>query len=164
MRARGFTHTSINADDAEVSARFYEELFGLERIPAPWFGFPVVWLRLGDLQLHLFQREGCTAPSNHHIGIDVDDFDGYLAKAQAMGVVDEATISAARVLPSGEVQSYIRDPAGNLVEVNCPDVTTLAPETQARLRRLEDDFPQTGANLVARIYLEPEAAPASFAR
>jgi catechol 2,3-dioxygenase-like lactoylglutathione lyase family enzyme len=155
MRATGFTHTSINAVDAEESARFYEELFGLTRVPAPNFGFPVVWLRVGDLQLHLFQREGATAPPYHHIGIDVDDFDGFLAKAEEMGVADAGTVSAARVLPSGEVQAYIRDPGGNLVEVDWPDVSTLAPETQGRLRRLEDNHPQDTENRAARIYMDP---------
>ena len=28
-------------------------------------------------------------------------------------------------LPDGAVQLYVRDPAGNLVEINWPDVTTL---------------------------------------
>jgi YD repeat-containing protein len=152
MRAKGFTHTSIHANDPEESARWYEQLFGLERVPAPNFGFPVLWLRLGDLQLHLFQRD-VEAPTYHHIGIDVDDFDSFLARAGELGVVDEQTISSARVLPSGEVQAYVRDPAGNLVEVDWPDVSTLAPETQARLRRLEDDFPQESENISARLYL-----------
>jgi YD repeat-containing protein len=153
--ARGFTHTSIHAEDLEASARFYEQLFGLERIPAPNFGIPVIWLRLGDLQLHLFHRDDATAPAYHHIGIDVDDFPGFLEKAEALGVIDEETISQARVLASGEVQAYVRDPAGNLVEVNWPDVTTLDETVAARLIRLDDLVPQTGEARTARLYLEP---------
>jgi YD repeat-containing protein len=155
MRAKGFTHTSIHAEDPEASARWYEELFGLERIPAPNFGHTVLWLRVGDLQLHLFQRPQATAPQWHHIGIDVDDFDAVLSRAEELGAVDTDAWASARVLPSGEVQAYLRDPSGNLVEVDWPDVTTLAPETQARLRRLEDDQPQDEENRVARLYLEP---------
>jgi catechol 2,3-dioxygenase-like lactoylglutathione lyase family enzyme len=155
MKARGFTHTSIHADDAERSARFYEELFGLERVPAPNFGYRVVWLRLGDLQLHLFEREGVAAPVWHHIGVDVDDFDAFLARADELGVLDDDARGSMRVLPSGEVQIYVHDPSGNRVEVDWPDAATLAPETQARLRRLEDVHPQDAENRRARLYMEP---------
>ena len=34
--------------------RFYEELFGMERLPTPNFGLKIRWLGLGDQQLHLF--------------------------------------------------------------------------------------------------------------
>ena len=66
MRATGFNHVSVSARDLEESARFYEELFGLERLPTPTFGNPVVWFRLGDGQLHLFQRGAAEAPQFHH--------------------------------------------------------------------------------------------------
>jgi lactoylglutathione lyase len=65
IKATGFTHTSVHADDLDESVRFYNELFGMEEIPAPDFPFPVRWLRLGDLQLHLFQSED-PAPKGHH--------------------------------------------------------------------------------------------------
>ena len=49
-----YTHVSIPTRDADRAARWYQELFGLEELPAPNFGFPVRWLRIGDLQLHLY--------------------------------------------------------------------------------------------------------------
>ena len=68
MRATGFNHVSIHAIDLEESVRFYTEVFGMERIPTYTFAFPVQYLRLGDLQLHLFQRERRRAgvPSHRH--------------------------------------------------------------------------------------------------
>jgi catechol 2,3-dioxygenase-like lactoylglutathione lyase family enzyme len=54
MKATGFTHTSVHAYDLDESVQFYQKLFGMEEIPAPDFPFAVRWLRLGDLQLHLF--------------------------------------------------------------------------------------------------------------
>ena len=54
MRARGFTHVSISATDLEESVRFYEAFFAMEEVPSPDFSGPVRWLRVGDLQLHLF--------------------------------------------------------------------------------------------------------------
>ncbi len=81
MRANGFTHTSIHAHDLEESARFYTELFGMEEVPAPDFPFPVKWLRVGNLQLHLFLSEE-PAPTAHHFGLDVDDFEAVYRKAK----------------------------------------------------------------------------------
>ena len=52
----------------------------------------------------------------------------------------------------GWVQMYIRDPAGNLVEIDWPDVTTLDPTVSADIRRLEDEVPQTGEAGKATIY------------
>jgi lactoylglutathione lyase len=125
MRTTGFTHTSVHAYDLDESARFYQELFGMEEIPAPDFPFPVRWLRVGDLQLHLFQSEEA-APSAHHFGLDVDDFEATYQKAQELGVTEgEGYFSKVYELPDGAVQLYLRDPAGNLVEVNWPDVSTL---------------------------------------
>ena len=57
MKARGLTHVSVHAYNLEESARFYMEVFGMEEIPAPNFSSPVRWLRVGDLQLHLFQSD-----------------------------------------------------------------------------------------------------------
>lgn len=125
MRATGFTHASVHARDLDESARFYKELFDMEDIPAPDFPFQVRWLRVGDLQLHLIQGEEA-APPAHHVGIDVDDFEAAYLKAKELDVREkEGYFSNLYELPDGAVQMYVRDPAGNLVEVNWPDVTTL---------------------------------------
>ena len=47
MTAISINHVSIHAQDLERSAAFYEQLFGMQRIPTPTFAFPVAWLRLG---------------------------------------------------------------------------------------------------------------------
>jgi lactoylglutathione lyase len=125
MKVTGFTHISVHAHDLDESVRFYTELFGMEEIPAPGFPFPVRWLRVGDLQLHLFQSDD-PAPQGHHFGIEVDDFEATYEKVQEMGVQEESGyFSNVFELPDGAVQLYVRDPAGNMVEVNWPDVTTL---------------------------------------
>jgi catechol 2,3-dioxygenase-like lactoylglutathione lyase family enzyme len=125
MKATGFTHTSIHAHDLDESVRFYEEVFGMEEIPAPDFPFPVRWLRLGDLQLHLFQSDEA-APRGHHFGIEVDDFGAAYEKVKEVGArIREGYFSKLYELPDGAVQMYLRDPAGNMVELNWPDVSTL---------------------------------------
>ena len=125
MRATGFTHVSVHANDLEESARFYRELFGMEEVPAPDFPFPVRWFQVGDLQLHLFQSDS-PAPSGHHFGLDVNDFEAVYQKVRELGAVDGSDyFSYVYELPDGAVQLYLRDPAGNMVEVNYSDVEKL---------------------------------------
>jgi catechol 2,3-dioxygenase-like lactoylglutathione lyase family enzyme len=85
MRTTGFTHVSINAHDLDESVRFYQELFGMEEVPAPEFPFPIRWLRAGDLQLHLVESED-TAPGVHHFGLEVDDFEAAYQKVRELGI------------------------------------------------------------------------------
>ena len=83
------------------------------------------WLKVGTLQLHLFTSEE-TAPISHHFGLDVEDFEAVYLKAKEVGAqVQEGYFSKVYELPDGAVQLYLRDPAGNMVEVNYPDATAL---------------------------------------
>jgi catechol 2,3-dioxygenase-like lactoylglutathione lyase family enzyme len=125
MRTNGFTHVSVHAHDLEESARFYRDLFGMEEVPSPDFPFPVRWLKVGILQLHLFLSDE-TAPSGHHFGLDVDDFEAVYLRAKKMDAqVAEGYFSKVYELSDGAVQLYLRDPAGNMVEVNHPDAAAL---------------------------------------
>lgn len=153
MRATGFTHMSVPARDLEEASRFYKELFGMEEVPAPNLCSPVRWLRVGDLQLHLFQSDA-PAHGRHHFGVDVDDFEAAYKKAMDLGIRSGEDFSAGVYeLPDGAVQMYIRDPSGNLVEVNWPDISTL---DRSVVRGIEKrDIPQTGDALRAKLYLVP---------
>jgi lactoylglutathione lyase len=137
-------HVSIHADDLEESARFYEHVFEVERLPTPTFGdTTVLWLSFGEQQLHLFARE-TGPPRYHHFGIEVDDFEAVYARAQKLGVLESTTFgrAALRELPDGSVQMYLRDPAGNLIEVDWPDATALDRSIVSELTRLADDVDQ----------------------
>jgi YD repeat-containing protein len=152
VKATRINHVSVHAVDIEESIRFYTEVFGMELIPSPDFGTPVEWLRLGDQQLHLFLRETET-PRYHHLGIDVDDFEAVYRTAKERGLLDRTMgRDAIRSHPAGWVQMYLRDPAGNLVEVDWPDISTLDPEVAAEIARLEDDVPQAGEAAQATLY------------
>jgi catechol 2,3-dioxygenase-like lactoylglutathione lyase family enzyme len=154
MLATGFNHVSINAKDIEESTRFYVEVFGMETIPTYTFAFPVQYLRLGDLQLHLFERD-TDAPEFHHIGINVDDFEETFRRARDLGILEQNTFFQDMYeLPDGSVQMYLRDPAGNLVEVDWPDVTTLDRSLFPELKRLADTVEQTPESAGATLYLE----------
>ncbi len=153
MRATGINHVSIVADDLEESARFYAELFGMERVATARFPENVLWLKVGPQQLHLFRVEGDEPAARHHFGMDVEDFDAVYRKAKGLGVLDaEAWGAAFRGHPAGWVQLYLRDPAGNLVEVNWPDASTLDPEILAEMTPLESMAHQDGEAANATLY------------
>jgi catechol 2,3-dioxygenase-like lactoylglutathione lyase family enzyme len=136
----------------EESLRFYIEVLGMERLPSPDFSQHVEWLRLGEQQLHLFKRDA-PAPEFHHIALDVDDFEAAYLKAKELSVLEERAFGGAvRELPDGAVQMYIRDPAGNLVEVDWPDVSTLDRTVIPTIPRLVDERPQTGEAAQATLY------------
>ena len=153
--ATSLNHVSIGASDLEASARFYVEVLGLERIPSPNFGTPTCWLRAGDLQLHLFERS-VTAPTYHHFGLTVQDFEGVYRKVEQLGLMDTTTMGAGiRELPDNSVQMYLRDPAGNLVEVDFPDSSHLDSRVIGSLPKLADEYPQSEENRRASLFLGP---------
>jgi catechol 2,3-dioxygenase-like lactoylglutathione lyase family enzyme len=128
-------HVSIHAEDLESSVRFYEDLLGLQRLATPDFGYPVQWLRLGDQQLHIFQRP-TAAPALHHLAVDVDDLQGSWLRARDMGIFDRERGATIRRLPDGSAQMYVRDPAGNLVELDHPDAAALDESVVGKLGRV----------------------------
>jgi catechol 2,3-dioxygenase-like lactoylglutathione lyase family enzyme len=153
LKATRINHVSIPADDLDTSARFYQELFGAERIPTAKFPGPVLWLRVGQQQLHLFESGGDEPQLRQHFAFDVDDFDAAYTKAKEMGILDTSAFGAPlRSHPAGWVQLYVRDPAGNLLEIDCPDAGALSPETLAEVLPLEDSVEQTGDAVVATLY------------
>jgi catechol 2,3-dioxygenase-like lactoylglutathione lyase family enzyme len=121
MRAAGLNHVSVVAHDLEESVRFYVEVLGLEPLPTPDFGFPVQWLRAGALQVHLFERPD-DPPSHAHFAFEVDDVVASYERARELGILDRTSFGyAIAELPGGEAQLYIRDPAGNLLELDHPE-------------------------------------------
>jgi len=152
VRATALNHVSISATDLEESTRFYERVFGMQRIPTPRFKDATVqWLRVGELQLHIFVDD-VAAPRRHHIGLTIDDFD---AAYKAVKGLSSAEFGWQLVeLPSGQLQLYFRDPGGNLIELNWPDVRTIDRSRYPELIRLEDEVPQPPSAEGARLYLD----------
>ena len=157
MSGRGLNHVSVVAHELEESIAFYREVFGMEELPTPDFGFPVRWLRLGGLQLHLFERPD-DAPVYAHFAIEVDDVVALIRTAQARGILDDTTFGYAMAeLPGGEAQVYLRDPAGNLIEVDHLDGAAARAAIPEMIllseRRPQPDGP------IPRLFLSSEEAP-----
>jgi catechol 2,3-dioxygenase-like lactoylglutathione lyase family enzyme len=152
VKATRINHVSISARDLEESVRFYVEVFGLERVPTPDFGFPVQWLRLGDTQLHVFEHTQREAPISHHVAIEVDDYEAVLRIVRERGIEDRTTFGHWLYrLPDGAAQLYLRDPGGNLIEVDHPDAEALDPDLTAEIRPLPR--PQTGEAAQATLWI-----------
>ncbi len=152
MGATGINHVSIVAKDLAESTRFYQDVFGLEPLPSPNFGHPVHWFKLGEAQLHLFQRS-TDAPMYGHLGLNVGNFESVYAEAERRGIFDTETFGHHLMeLPNNVVQLYIRDPSGNLLEIDWPDARTLPPRIAKQLRRLVDRFPQSEENMSANLF------------
>ena len=146
-------HVSVNALDLQQSVDFYVDLLGAERIATPNFGIPVQWLALGRTQLHLFERD-LKPTSHHHLGITVDDLEPVYRAAERRGAFDDEAFRNRLVeLPGDVVQLYVRDPAGNLVEIDHHGADRLPEDLRARLKGLWDFNPQDDEQMSARLFV-----------
>jgi catechol 2,3-dioxygenase-like lactoylglutathione lyase family enzyme len=146
-------HVSVNARDLNESIAFYAELFGAEPIPSPNFGVPVQWLAVGRTQLHLFERD-LQPTSHHHFAITVDDLEPVYRAADRRQAFDRRAFGNHLVeLPGDVVQLYLRDPAGNLVEVDQSGVARLPDDLRAQLKGLWDFNPQSDEQMRGRLFL-----------
>jgi catechol 2,3-dioxygenase-like lactoylglutathione lyase family enzyme len=154
--ATGLNHVSVSATDFDASIRFYRELLGAEAIPTPNFGFPVQWLRLGEHQLHLFDRPGST-PRYHHFAVTVavEDLASIYPRAERLGALDRTTFGHHLYeLPGDCAQLYLRDPSGNVVELDALGASRLPDAVRADLKRLADVHPQGPEHQRATLFLK----------
>jgi catechol 2,3-dioxygenase-like lactoylglutathione lyase family enzyme len=150
-------HVSVNALDLQESVDFYVELLSAEPIPTPNFGLPVQWLALGRTQLHLFERD-LRPTSHHHLGITVDDLTPPYRVAERRDAFDRETFGSHLVqLPGDVVQLYVRDPAGNLVELDMHGADRLAPELRDQVLGLWERNPQSEDNMRGRLFVPAHA-------
>ena len=151
--AVGLNHVSVVAHELEEPTRFYVDVLGLEPVPTPTFGFPVRWLKAGDLQVHLFERPD-QPPTYAHFAFTVDDIVAVYERARALGILDHTSFGyAIAELPGGEAQLYIRDPSGNLLELDHPD-GAVAREQIEEMVLLSERLPQPDGP-VPRLFLAP---------
>jgi catechol 2,3-dioxygenase-like lactoylglutathione lyase family enzyme len=145
-------HVSIVAHDLETSLHFSVDELDLVPLPTPDFGFPVVWLNAGNCQVHLFERPG-EPPSHAHFGLEIGEFMPIYRRMKELGVLDQVTFGNAMYeLPDGGIQMYVRDPAGNLVELDHPDASSIPQDEVPEYKRLSDLRPQEGEAAIATLW------------
>jgi len=147
-------HVSVSAQNLRESADFYVELLGATPIPNPNFGVPVEWLALGDrTQLHLFER-AAQPVSHQHFAVSVDDLESAYRVAERRDAFDRTAFGNHLVeLPGDVVQLYVRDPAGNLVEIDQHGAARLPDDLRAQLKPIWEINPQNAENMRGRLFV-----------
>jgi catechol 2,3-dioxygenase-like lactoylglutathione lyase family enzyme len=102
--------------DLGRSRQFYSGILGLKEKPRPDFDFPGAWYDLGDCELHLIgTKEVLPAAASRpardfHVSFLIEDYEGTKQALEKAGV-------AYREGSSGLAQIFVRDPDGNLIEL-----------------------------------------------
>ena len=115
----GYSHVAICVSDAERSKEFYGQTLGLPEIPRPGMDFPGGWFVIGDLQLHLMQRE-MTGGEVRGIGphfalyIPTEDFHDEVERLRGAGVA--ITREPEQRDGDGIWAAFCADPDGNTIE------------------------------------------------
>jgi catechol 2,3-dioxygenase-like lactoylglutathione lyase family enzyme len=101
----------IVPSELETCVAFYRAL-GFDRVdPPPALADRFVWLERGGTQIHLEPVAGAR-PEAGHVGILVDPYPETIERLRAEGYDVEP-----RAEHWGSPRAYVRDPAGNLVEI-----------------------------------------------
>ncbi|MDP1818879.1 MAG: VOC family protein [Acidimicrobiales bacterium] len=109
----GIHHVTIVVNDLDAARRFYGDGLGLDEIDRPDFEAQGFWLQLGAQQLHVSQGDEA-APSRNHIALSVEGLDNAVAHLEAQG----NPVRRGRDIVGAGRQAFLRDPWGNLIELN----------------------------------------------
>jgi len=120
------SHISVTVTNLEDAKAFYGGVLGLREIPRPDFRFPGAWYALdGDLALHITVKD--TMPVRSADPRRFDTRDPHFALAVADADETHARLRATSLpfydfadTPTGLRQLFIRDPAGNMIELIGP--------------------------------------------
>lgn len=118
MKAIAIDHVQLTVPpELEVVCRdFYANVLGLREIPKPaaLMDRGGYWFEIGEVQLHIAIEAGATgAGSKRHLCLRVADLAA--ARAALSGV--KMTITEEPITANGLERFFIRDPAGNRLEI-----------------------------------------------
>lgn len=110
----GLQHVSLETRpaDAEAEVAFWA-LLGFDRVASPAaLRDRATWLQSGATQIHLLHADDPVTPPRGHVAVVAPAFDGTIALLEHAGHATEP-----RTPHWGAPRSYVRSPAGHLVEV-----------------------------------------------
>lgn len=112
-------HIAVWVRDLESSARFYEEVFGLERVGAETISLGSgIYLSDGVINLALLKPAGSNDETHvgaHHFGFIVDDIDETRKKIEAHGGTFAFTLGDPG---KHNFESKFKDPEGVLFDIS----------------------------------------------
>lgn len=124
-------HVNLTVGDLAEAVSFYTGVLGFGLAPTPDLGFPAQFIAVNGYQeIHLNELDD-VRPERAHFCVRVADFNAVFRRAKAAGVIDTRTWGHARRLANGVMQLFVRDPAGNLVEIACDADQPVDPEILA---------------------------------
>ena len=120
IRVVGLHHANVRLQTQEQALDFYGRVLGLERDPGMPFNEdrPLIWWNIGKgAQLHtpIGARISTTASGGqipNHFALAVEDVNEARRTLEAEGIAFDE-----QVLPGRGLQLFVRDPAGNMVEL-----------------------------------------------
>lgn len=114
-QGRSINHVSIGVSDVERSARFYQDLLGLEVVSRPGNGGINLGLSDGFLGCYALPEVGRA----NHFCIGVDDYDPVrIADALGRAGIQARVDTNPRNRTSGGDQLYFNDPDGTVVQLS----------------------------------------------
>jgi catechol 2,3-dioxygenase-like lactoylglutathione lyase family enzyme len=115
-QGRSLNHVSISVSDVERSARFYQDLLGLDIVSRPGNGG--INLGLSDGFLGCYSTTGQVGRASHFC-IGVDDYDPVrIAEAMTRAGIQARVDTNPRNRTSGGDQLYFNDPDGTAVQLS----------------------------------------------
>ena len=109
-------NVTVPASLEEAAKTFYGDLLGLQQIEKPDGPRKYVgaWYQMGESQLHLsIEDEPRNQESNRHVCYAVADIATALSTLRTAGV----KVVSEEQLKNGGSRFFVRDPAGNLIEI-----------------------------------------------
>ncbi len=122
-------HVAVITKDLDASARFYEDVLGLSRLPRPPFTVAGIWYGAGTRQIHVVVHSGTFRASrvdndDVHFALRTDDFEATLADLARHGYRDDLPEDHPKRLIikksglAGFPQVFLMDPDHNTIEIN----------------------------------------------
>jgi catechol 2,3-dioxygenase-like lactoylglutathione lyase family enzyme len=120
LKVAGYSHVAIAVTDLAAARAFYCGIFGFEELRRPDFGFPGMWLQVGDLQLHFIETDEMPTPGKGfpHFALYIPTetyHDTLKALAEAGATVPEP--QSRDDWGTTVFQTFLTDPAGNVIEL-----------------------------------------------
>ena len=120
----GYSHGAVMVDDLDAAITFYCEVLGFEPIPRPTEFGPGAWLQAGTAQVHLGVVDTMVAPAGFpHLALLVpgDRWDATMTAIADAGIEFFIGPSAREDFGRPVRAAFIRDPAGNAIELTDVD-------------------------------------------
>ena len=124
-----FSHVALACQDPIAIERFYTQHLGFKRARViPLGNEQIVFIKLGDVYLELFQakgvspappadKDGPTYPGWRHLSFKVDNVDAKLAEMGGDAKITLGPLDFDAFIP-GWRTAWLADPEGNIIEIS----------------------------------------------